>query len=143
MAALATIEDVEARWRPLTATESAVAAAYLDQASALARQRTLVDTRLADEDYLDTWPDYPTVVVGVIADMVLRVMRNPEGKRSETIDDYSYTRDNAVSTGGLYLSDAEAALLNGVSASNAGAFSIRAVADPGYRTDVPELLDWS
>ena len=51
------------------------------------------------------------VVVQVLCAMVLRVLNNPDGKFKETIDDYSYQLDSAVSTGSLYLSDAEAALL--------------------------------
>lgn len=50
-------------------------------------------------------------LAGVVEDMVLRVVRNPDGKKSETIDDYSWTLDPQVSSGMLYLSDEEMLLL--------------------------------
>jgi hypothetical protein len=56
--------------------------------------------------------------------MVLRVLNNPEGKLQETIDDYTYRLDQSVSTGALYLSDAESSLLTSSGGSD-GAFTIR------------------
>lgn len=47
----------------------------------------------------------------VLCSMVLRVLLNPEGKRQEAIDDYSWTRDSALSAGEMYVSDAELLLL--------------------------------
>lgn len=52
----------------------------------------------------------------VIEDMVLRILRNPDGKRSESSDDYSYTLDQAVASGALYLSDRERSRLTPVTA---------------------------
>ena len=126
MAALATVADVEARWRSLSASEETVATALLDDASAIVRSRVSdVDDRIADSDV------YEALVVGIVAGMVLRVIRNPEGKRSETIDDYSYTRDDATKSGLLYLSDEEAALLGGGTTTTA-AFTITPYGEPGY-----------
>lgn len=45
--------------------------------------------------------------VSLVEDMVLRVLNNPEGKKSERIDDYSYTVDDRVAAGFLYLTDEE------------------------------------
>lgn len=77
--------------------------------------------RKAEVRILERFPNLPErveggkpaldVVQGVIEDMVLRVMRNPNGYRQVTLDDYSRTIDSAVSTGLLILTDAEAALL--------------------------------
>jgi hypothetical protein len=53
-------------------------------------------------------------VKAVVKAMVLRVLRNPDGLRQFTSDDASFTRDNAVSGGLLYLSPEERALLTGV-----------------------------
>lgn len=53
------------------------------------------------------------LVAGVVEDMVLRVVNNPRGIRSMSIDDYSETIDRAASSGALYLSDAERKLLAG------------------------------
>lgn len=41
--------------------------------------------------------------------MVLRVLRNPDGKREEAVDDYRYVIDSSRSTGEVYLSVSEAA----------------------------------
>ena len=51
------------------------------------------------------------LVSGIVEDMVLRVLRNPNAKRQESLDDYSYTIDTALSSGELYISDREMALL--------------------------------
>jgi hypothetical protein len=53
----------------------------------------------------------PATAVAVCCAMVLRVLLNPEGKRSEAIDDYSYTIDSSRSTGELYMTDNELAML--------------------------------
>lgn len=47
----------------------------------------------------------------IIKKMVLRVLKNPRSLRSIGIDDLNATIDSAASTGELYLSDTEAALL--------------------------------
>ena len=134
MAALASVEELEARWRPLTTSEASVASAWLNTASAIIRSRIAnVDTRIADST------DYEDLVIGVAVEMVLRKMRNPDGKRSETIDDYSYTRDESASSGGLFMSTDEVALLSATGAP-AGAFSIRTEADPGYAEGREELV---
>lgn len=117
MAAFATLQQFEARFeRPLTAAEQARVTVLLDDASAIIRAQ------------MPNLPDPPPeTVVGVVCAMVARAIRNPEGKRSETIDDYSYTRDNAVSTGDLYLADAERDLLG---SPGGGAFSITPLYPP-------------
>lgn len=50
-------------------------------------------------------------VQGVIEDMVIRVLRNPNAYRQVSIDDYARMIDTALSTGALYLSPEERALL--------------------------------
>lgn len=118
MSALATVADVEAVWRPLSSAEQGVAQAWLDRASALVRASVQnVDTRVAMDD------NYRQLAAGVVVDMALRVLKNPEGKRQESIDDYSWTRDNSVAAGNLYLADDELSLLLGVR-RRGGAFSI-------------------
>ena len=106
MADLATIADVEARWRTLSADEAATAATLITDASGMVRVRVpTIDDRLAAGTLS------AETVAGVVARMVLRVMRNPEGKVSESIDDYTYRRSDAVADGSLYLSDDELRLL--------------------------------
>lgn len=110
MADLAGIPDVEHAWRTLTDAETLVAATRLTFASAIVRQEVSdVDSRILAGS-LDA-----ALVAGVVADMVIRVLRNPEGwsQQQYSIDDYSETnrRDEALSDGSLYLTQAERALL--------------------------------
>lgn len=121
------VSDLAARFRPLTTDETAVAQALLDDAWAIALvQIPSLATRLDGGD-LDS-----SLVRAVISAMVLRVMRNPDGIRTWSVDDYSQTRDATVSGGVLYLSDDELGLLS--PAGGAGdAFTITAGnAGPGF-----------
>lgn len=112
------ITDLEARFRPLVGNERTVAQSLIDDAWAIACTQL---PALASS----TAPD--GTVRAVIAGMIVRVLRNPEGLRSFTSDDASFTRDNAVSSGGLYLSADELALLStAVGGARRGAFSIAA-----------------
>ncbi|WP_435173295.1 Gp19/Gp15/Gp42 family protein [Actinacidiphila sp. bgisy145] len=102
MADFATVDDLAGRLigRDLTDDERAKAPALLADASAIMREQVPdIDTR------------QPATAVGVCCAMVLRVVLNPEGKRQQSIDDYSYTTDSARSSGELYLSDQERAQL--------------------------------
>ena len=100
----ATPTDVENRWRSLTVDETAVAYTLLDDAWAI-----LVARRPTLEADITAGTVSEANVVRILANMVLRVMKNPEGKRSEQIDDYSYTRDTALSAGELYVTADELA----------------------------------
>ena len=123
MANPVTVADLEARWRPLTPVEASVAASLLSDAWAIMLARVPgLEARLSSTLSGD-------LVVAVESAMVLRVLRNPDGKRQETIDDYSWTRDNAVSAGLLYLSDEELSLL-GPAGAVSNAFSIRPYGAP-------------
>lgn len=109
--ALATISNLADRLgRDLTDTETRQATALLDDATAI---------------ILDRFPQYATTPTAastaVCSAMVLRVLRNPEGKRSESIDDYSYTIDSARSAGELYMTENEVDTLTPIRTS---AFSI-------------------
>lgn len=64
----------------------------------------------------------------VIAEVVARRVRNPEGKRSERIDDYSFSLDADAAKSGLYITDEEWDLLI-PDVSVDGAFTIGA--NPG------------
>jgi hypothetical protein len=94
---LATLQDLEDRLgRELTDAEERQATAWLADATAL---------------ILKHFPQYaatPTdVSTKVCCAMVLRKLDNPNGKRQESIDDYSYTIDSSRSRGEVYLSDEE------------------------------------
>ncbi len=102
------VSDLEARWRPLTAAETGVAQALLDDAWMILLTRAdAIEARITD----GTLP--AELVRAVESAMVLRVLRNPDGKVSETIDDYTYRRADPVSAGALYVSADELALLGG------------------------------
>jgi hypothetical protein len=112
--------DIKARWRPLTAEEEAVAQAYLDDAWAVVLSQVPgIEARItAGSLSLD-------LVVKVVAAMVLRIMRNPDGIRQWQIDDASFTRDQALSAGLLYLADSERAeLMPRASSYGSGAYFI-------------------
>ena len=118
MSALATVADIEAEWRPLSPDEQGGAQARLDRASALIRNAVPnVDARIASDD------NYRLLAAGVAVDMVLRVLKNPDAKSEEAVDDYRYKRDASVAGGNLYLGDDELSLLLGVR-RRGGAFSI-------------------
>jgi hypothetical protein len=120
-----TASDVAARWRVLTSDEAAVATVKIADAIALLNSRfpTL------DAAVPDTVPD--EIIVPIVVDMVLRVLKNPEGLRSENLGQYAYVRDNTLSSGALYVSLEEAATIAGaLSVSTGRAFSIRPYGAP-------------
>lgn len=102
--------DVEAGFRALTEPEGAVVDTLLNRAGLLLLARVpSIPRRIASGSLSEA------VVVAVEAAMVERVLRNPDGKRqmSTSIDDYthSWTVDAALSTGGLFPSEAELSAL--------------------------------
>lgn len=144
----ATAADVENRWRPLTDAERVIANTLLgDVWRMIARRIPDVDERMAD---VDTGADYTADVVMVQANAVMRVLKNPDGNRSESIDDYSWTRDRTLSAGILYLTDDEWALLDGGTGVR-GAFTIDTtpaeyadgVVQPVSVTGLSDELDWT
>lgn len=100
----ATTSDIVDRFRPLTAAETNNAQAYLEDAWAL------VTGRLPSLEANMTAGSVTVAnVVRVISAMVIRVLRNPDGKSEESIDDYRYRRDSLVSSGILAVTDDELA----------------------------------
>jgi hypothetical protein len=51
------------------------------------------------------------IVKGIALEMVARAFRNPGGFSSETVDDYTYRRDGATRSAGVYLTGDERAEL--------------------------------
>ena len=104
-------EDVAGGYRPLTDAEALIVPTLLNRAEAILLATVPSVPARVDSGSLST-----AVIVAVEAAMVERVLRNPEGRRqeSQSIDDYttSWTIDNAVSSGALYVSEAEVALLS-------------------------------
>lgn len=131
--ALATPSDVATRLgRDLTSEEMALASELLDVAEARLRLRIPdLDQRIAANPY------YERVVVDVLANAVVRVIKNPEGYRREMDGSYSYAFDSRAAAGFLTFLDDELAVL-GLS----GAFHIDTVGKAGqgeYLQDRPDL----
>ena len=119
MPALAIFDDIEGMWRPLSVAEQVVATNWLVRASAMVRANVPgLDVRIVTD------PNLGVLATGVVVDMVLRVLKNPEGKLEESIDDYRYRRDSTTSSGALYLSPAEQASLMPSPATLGGAFVV-------------------
>lgn len=94
---------------PIDASLQAVAETLLEDAYAMltSADRTIT-TRLAEPAFS---AELTRLIIIVQCAMVGRVARNPEGKLEESIDDYRYRLDAAVSTGALYFSADELAWL--------------------------------
>lgn len=99
-----TIADIEARWRPLTAQESTNATAYLADAWEMVLSR-----RPNIEPDMTAGTVRTGNVKRVVADMVLRILKNPDGKQSEGVDDYRYTRHELLASGRLHVTPDELA----------------------------------
>lgn len=120
----ATVNDVAVRLgRPITEpAEVAQVNAWLGDTEALIR------ARIPDLDALVTAgnPTEPTVVM-VESNAVVRMVRNPEGKTQERIDDYSWGLPANPNAGTLYLTEVEWGLLE--PGASDGAWTIRPYAD--------------
>lgn len=102
----ATTADVTARWRPLSGQETVNAETFLADAWVMLKRRMAVEgVDIEAQIALDA--DLSADVVRVLATAVLRVMKNPDGKSRESIDDYSWSRDEATAAGLLYFTDDE------------------------------------
>lgn len=93
----------------------------------LRRRISSLDADIAADESGDLEPE----VIRVLCTAVLRVMKNPDGKRQESIDDYSWTRDQAVSSGLLYFGDGELSALLVDDSGPSGAFSFSMIGS-GY-----------
>ena len=130
MATPATSSDLQARsFRTLSADELTVGGVLLDDAWTL-----VLSAKPSAADRITTDTVFLALVKQTLCAMVLRVLSNPEGKLEERQDDYQYRLDSAVSSGALYLSEAELARLSEGDGVSDGAFTIR----PAYGAQVTE-----
>ena len=106
MANPATTADVVSRWRTLSAQETTNAQTFLDDAWVMLR-RHFTALGVDIEALITADADLEEDVVRVIVTAVLRVMKNPDGLAQESIDDYTYRRDEASAAGLLYFTDPE------------------------------------
>lgn len=93
-----TIADIEARYQTLTAQQTTNANAYLTDAWELLLSR---------RPNLEADMTAGTVRTGnvrrVVAAIVIRILKNPDGKKSEGVDDYQYTRHELLASGLLHV----------------------------------------
>lgn len=80
------------------------------------------------------------LIAQVEANAVVRKVKNPDGYSSETVDDYTYRRNEDARRGELFLTDDEWALLTAPSVAS-GAFSVRPAFEPD--TASSSALGWS
>lgn len=115
----ATPQDVADRWRPLSGPEETVAQTLLEDAWAdVTQQVPSVPARV------DASATFRRVVVSILVAMVLRVLKNPDGIRQMSIDDYQVTIDSTRSSGALYLADDERDRLLEVTQTLPGIYSV-------------------
>lgn len=117
----ATTADLASRWRPLSGPETVVAETLVEDAWVMLKRR-LALPGVDIETAIDTDPDLRNEAVRVVATAVLRVMKNPDGKSREAIDDYSWSRDETIAAGLLYFRDDEIDALT--PGNGRGAFSV-------------------
>ena len=137
----ADIDDLKARsFRTLTATEQSVGATLLGDAWAI-----VLAAKPTVSDRLDNVPKdtvFESLVIQTLCAMVLRVLSNPSGKLEERQDDYQYRLDAAVSSGALYLSDAELARLSEGDDVSDGAWTIGpSFSNAGRRWTAPDTWE--
>lgn len=131
MANPATTADLESRWRPLVGQEITNGQTFLDDAWVMLQRRVpTIETLIAASATLEA------DVVRILATAVLRVLKNPDGKRSESIDDYRWERDEALAAGVLYFTDDELADILPGSGEKGRAFVIDPLAGRDW-------TDWS
>lgn len=130
--AVATHQQVQTSLgRPLTVAEVGQVTQWLADAELQIRLR-LGDISALDQDAL----------AYVEREAVLLKVLNPEGKKSEQIDDYKYDRGSAHARGQVFITDDWWDMLSPESSTSA--FTIRPFGEPGYRTDTSLAdLDWS
>lgn len=112
-------EDIVSRFRELESDEDAVIETMITDA-----QDIVEDAAESAGVPEPTTPRGERTFKRIVAAVVIRVLRNPEGYLTETLDDYTYRRDSAVSAGVLYVSDAEVEQLRPVALRRRGAFTI-------------------
>jgi hypothetical protein len=114
---------IDSSLRALTTQELSVGVRKLESAFNIILTR--VPSLTARLDASPTDIALRQLVIDTQVDMVLRFLNNPDGKYEESGDDYSFKRDSATSTGAVYMTDAEAALLAGPGLASNGAYTIR------------------
>ena len=106
----------------------------------IAKTERIIAARLGNLDTLDR-----QILADVISEVVARRARNPDGKRNERIDDYSYTLDAAASSVELTLTADEWARLS-QDGSTSGAYMPVLTPAPwlgGHDADTTQAGGWA
>lgn len=112
---LAAIGDVTGQFGELTAAQEGITSFLLRAASAMARHNfPNVDSQLASGRL------NADLVALAVSNMVLRVLRNPNGLRAETVGPFSRTYDTSTAAGLLELTGSDGSLLVPPPVSTAG-----------------------
>jgi len=106
---LAVIGDVGRQFGPMTPAQEGLAGHLVRAASSLLRQRVPG----IDEDVRAGRVDADVAAL-TVTNMVLRVMRNPNGLRSETTGPFSRTYDTSAAAGQLVVTDYDLAAVTAV-----------------------------
>jgi hypothetical protein len=131
----ATIDDVEARYgQALVGPEIIQVPIWLNSIERRLRKRIRdFDNRVN----LD--PDYKLDVIDVECSAIIRILKNPEGFKSESEGTYAYSIDSRVASGFMLILDEEWDQL-GV---NSGAFTINPTPRRQKRYSWREGVDWT
>lgn len=136
--ALATVNDVATRLGRSFAegSETAQVEAWISDVEAM------ISARIPDiNERLESGILSAHVVSAVIANSVIRKVKNPDGKQNERIDDYSYGLTSDAARGELFLTDDEWSLL--LPGAVTGAFTIRPYGHTRVRRGTWIIpLDW-
>lgn len=108
--------DIEKVWRPLTSDEAVLVPGLSNRAwLRIVARFPDIDADMAPVPPATVPVVDPALVTDVMASMIVRVLKNPDSLRirSESIDDHTdaATLDSTISSGEMYLSDEEAAML--------------------------------
>jgi hypothetical protein len=116
------VADVQDRWRILDADERTIAPTLIADAQDMVE--TAAEAVGTSADTVAGSERLQRAYVRVVASMVGRVLKNPDGLLTESEDAYTYRRDRAVSAGALYLSPEEIASLTPSTRRRGGAFTV-------------------
>lgn len=135
-APLAVLGDVQEQYGTMTTAQVQLTTALLRAASALVRSRyPSVDAQIA------AGLINPDVAALAVTNMILRVLRNPDGLRSETIGPFSRTYDTGAAAGLLVISDDESPIF--APPAGAGNFSIGTIrVQAGFRGSPWRSCGW-
>lgn len=104
--------DIESVWRPLTSDEDALVVGLSNRAwLRVAAHFPAMDANMTFVAPATAPLVSPDLVRDVMVSMIIRVLKNPDSVRSDSIDDHTTLLDSAISSGEMYLSISEIELL--------------------------------